>query len=148
MLNALLQSEKSVNNNNSQIGTNRPIMWLSPIDAISTAIVSTDDAIKSGLDTSSAVENAVQQVPWNTNYTQQIATEKAKDSITPFRNIKGPGSHFKYMLRISPIVFPAQVAACPSLNVTEAKLSSEQFIINICDFSGRNIFTQLSFLSF
>ena len=111
-------------------------MWLSPIDFISTAIVSTEDTGSFNLETGSSAENAMQKVPWNTNYTQQIATERAKVSITPIRNIRGSGSHLKYMLRISPIVFPAQVAACPSLTVTEAKLSSEQFIINICDFSG------------
>jgi hypothetical protein len=114
-------------------------MWLSPIDFVSTAIVSAEDTISNGsfnLETGSGVENAMQKVPWNTVYTQQIAIEKAKVSFTPIRNIRGSGSHLKYMLRISPIVFPAQVAACPSLSVTEAKLSSEQFIINICDFSG------------
>ena len=119
------------------------IMWISPNDVISTAIVSTATAINTGSptpDNDSTAENAVQQVPWNTNYTQQIAIERAKDSLTSFRNIRGPASHFKYMLRISPIIFPAQVAACPPRTETDTILSSEQFLINICDFSGESEF--------
>ena len=119
------------------------IMWISPNDLISTAIISTATANNTGSptpDNDSTAENAVQQVPWNTNYTQQIAIERAKDSLTSFRNIRGPASHFKYMLRIAPIIFPAQVAACPPRTETDTILSSEQFLINICDFSGESEF--------
>ena len=108
-------------------------MWsVSPNDYLSTAIISTFDYENYN----EAPDDIGEKVPWNCKYAAYIAKETARRTNVSIRNLKSPKSQTKFMLRISPVIHPTQVAACPSLESIELKLSEEYFSINICNDNG------------